>query len=57
MKYLEDINDYESIKVIILFLIEKANYYKEKNKDLYSSYVNLINKYVLRLEKIGDHFE
>jgi hypothetical protein len=57
MKYFEDINNIDNTKIMILFLIEKANYYKDKNEELFASYVSLINTYIKKLERLSEHYE
>ncbi len=57
MEYFEGIDNIDSLKIVILFLIEKANYYREKDVDMFSSYVSLINTYIKRLERLSEHYE
>ena len=54
MIYVDNVTNKEYIRTMIMFLLEKANYYKNNNADLYKSYISLAYDYVIKLEKVSD---
>ncbi len=49
------INNEEYLQSMILFLFEKAKYYKSNNNSqLSDNYISLANEYLKRLKKVSD---